>query len=262
MSAIVGEAAVANLLNLQDGCFQTLWRALEALGGDAFISGGMAATLGAAAALGVGVLGSWTAYLAAQPAPAQVRATMLGVVFAWTVCELALCRTGCLRPWMGPLVLLMNCWGPVDAALRYPAVHDIDSLFAVKQLTLLCGKLASLPFGFVNLLDNLYLLASVSCVNFCVLPVLYVIALPFDQKPEDQRRIAKGVVDDDIAIRFACWAADAMQHHKRLSRPLARVLCGRSRLHKGGGDCLPLWESALAGGYHNLTAELSVKLEA
>lgn len=151
---------------------------------------------------------SWSSYVSTSAFPACARKALLATLAVTTSIELSFCCAGYLHFWMVPLVLIANAWGPLDAVLRYPIVHDIDTFFTVKQVVILCVKLVSFPFGLADLLANLRLLLGLSLVNFAMLPILYLVALPLDLHPEVQRQAAVGVIDVDLAVRLAHLASD------------------------------------------------------
>lgn len=187
-----------------------------------------------------GALWRWSSFLGRRPGLARVRGALLAVLAAATLAELGMCAAGHLQPWMAALILLINAWGPLDAVLRYPAVHDVDTFFTVKQVLLLCVKLVSFPFGFAELLDSLHLLVALSLLNFVALPVLYLVALPLDQSPEEQQRAAKGVPDVDLAVRLALLAAERRNWACSGGYRLCETLSPRKRTP------LPLWQADAA----------------
>lgn len=152
-----------------------------------------------------GLVAAWYFRLGYMPHLHRVRTELLSVLAGVMVLELGLCCTGILDPFMAPALLLLNAWGPLDAVLRYPFVYELDSLFAVKQLLLLCAKLALFPFGFVDLLAYFYILVALWSLDFVVLPFVYIVSLPFECTPAEQRGLAKlsGASDTDVAVRLA-----------------------------------------------------------
>mmetsp|Transcript_75959 Transcript_75959/g.154106 ORF Transcript_75959/g.154106 Transcript_75959/m.154106 type:complete len:269 (+) Transcript_75959:81-887(+) len=174
---------------------------------------------------------AWTAYLWKRPDLARVRAGLLLVLLGTTFLEATLCFTGRFSAWAFPILLFLDAWGPLDAVLRFPAVHDIDTLFGLKQAVLLCGKLVLLPFAFRDLLGSLCLLLELTVINFAVLPLMYLLALPLDRSPEEQRRAAKGVEDMDLLLRIGRLASDP----RRRSALLRRF----ERLARTGKGALP-----------------------
>mmetsp|Transcript_1109 Transcript_1109/g.2294 ORF Transcript_1109/g.2294 Transcript_1109/m.2294 type:complete len:219 (-) Transcript_1109:25-681(-) len=170
---------------------------------------------------------AWSSYLARRPPPNVARRVMLGALGAATAAELLLCWVGHLCWWMVPVILLANAWGPLDAVLRYPVVHDIDTVFTVKQVLILCAKLVSFAFGLDDLLSSIELLALLSAVNFVAMPILYLVALPLDRSPEEQLQASKGVDDVDVAVRLARLAADPRR--RECLRTLGQAAATRRR---------------------------------
>jgi hypothetical protein len=141
--------------------------------------------------------------------------------------------------WMAPALALANAWGPLDAVLRYPVVHDMDSIFAMKQLMLLCGKLALFPFGFADLLGSLRTLALLWSLDFVVLPLMYLVALPLERSATEQRRLASGVNDVDLVFRLARAVASPPNRHACLAMFEQRAKAVLSPRRKA--TQLPLW---------------------
>lgn len=52
--------------------------------------------------------------------------------------------------------LLTNFWGALDAVLRFPAAHDLESFFSLKQLFLLLTKTFSFGLGMVSFKSHLW----------------------------------------------------------------------------------------------------------
>merc|ERR1719253_1242060 len=65
---------------------------------------------------------------------------MIVVLAAITVCEAAFPSYGLTHAWVPKVTLLINLWGGLDALLRFPAAHDLESFFAGKQLSLIVIK--------------------------------------------------------------------------------------------------------------------------
>eukprot|EP00929_Paragymnodinium_shiwhaense_P101204 TRINITY_DN64107_c0_g1_i1.p1 TRINITY_DN64107_c0_g1~~TRINITY_DN64107_c0_g1_i1.p1 ORF type:complete len:266 (-),score=32.19 TRINITY_DN64107_c0_g1_i1:63-860(-) len=145
----------------------------------------------------------WLSYLGAKPEPSRGRAGLKVALLLATTAELILCCTGHLHWWMIFVIVFVNGWGPLDAVLRYPHVHDVDTLFTVKQMLLLCIKLGSLAFGLSDLLAQLALLVGLGILNFVLMPAIYVTALPLDARPQEYQKLCKGVPNIDVAVKMS-----------------------------------------------------------
>lgn len=142
--------------------------------------------------------------------PGRVRAVMVIILVLAAASELALCAHGLTYGWVAAVSLTVNLWGGLDALLRYPAAHDLESFFAVKQFFLLTAKTFAYAIGMVAFRQNITLFLAVLLVNIWGLPVLYLMALPMD--PAEQ------VVKDDaydIDLAFRVWQLAVCSYERR-----------------------------------------------
>lgn len=188
----------------------------------------------------VGGLWAWCGYVGSRPSPACTRRAMIAILGVVTFVETVLCFAGYLHWWMVPVILAINTWGPLDAVLRFPVLHDIDTLFTVKQVSLLCGKVVAFSFGIAALLDSIQLLCILFCINFIILPLIYLVACPLEHSIEEQRRLAKGVADVDIALKFARAMSDPRKRRNTFRWALSSVVF----LFNAQAPVLPMWKSA------------------
>eukprot|EP00928_Gymnodinium_smaydae_P024438 TRINITY_DN19772_c0_g1_i1.p1 TRINITY_DN19772_c0_g1~~TRINITY_DN19772_c0_g1_i1.p1 ORF type:complete len:249 (+),score=40.60 TRINITY_DN19772_c0_g1_i1:98-844(+) len=201
------------------------------------------------------VIWRWACFVGGRPVTERLRSALCAALAAATAVEVSLCLLGFLRWWMVLVFLVLNAWGPLDAVLRYPVMHDVDTFFAMKQLLLLCAKLVSLSFGFVDLLSSMPLLLALSMLDFFVLPALYLMALPLDQSPEEQRRAARNVLDVDILLRAARAARDPSRRDLWLRRLRRCALDAHSVIVPAKLRGLPLWEQeGVRGGAQRRSA--------
>jgi hypothetical protein len=98
-------------------------------------------------------------------------------------------------------VVLFNAWSGLDGLLRFPAVHDVDSLFALKQGLMLVVRIGIYMVAFWWLVDNRVFLLATFLQTLVALPLMYILALPLDESLEKQAEAADSVVDDDILVR-------------------------------------------------------------
>mmetsp|Transcript_57560 Transcript_57560/g.124461 ORF Transcript_57560/g.124461 Transcript_57560/m.124461 type:complete len:291 (-) Transcript_57560:70-942(-) len=168
----------------------------------------------------------WCFYLEYQPDPRRVRAIMLCVLGPAVAAELSLVWIQQFYKWMILVLLLINFWGPLDAVLRYPVVHDFETLFSLKQILLIIAKITSYAFGLKDFYAGRFWFFGLLMLNIMGLPILYFLALPLDDSPEEQRSARESVVDEDIALRVARLMTDAEERRSswRACRRRAHVL--------------------------------------
>jgi len=155
-----------------------------------------------AVVLSAGGIWAWCLYLERRPSPEPVRNILLGVLAMATVAEYSLIYLDLLHWWMAIVLFICNFWGFLDALLRFPVLHDFDTAFSVKQVVLLCAKMASLALGFTSFRDYQVWFFFALGFNVVTLPLLYLLALPIDEGEQEQRLFSSGVVDVDIAWRL------------------------------------------------------------
>jgi len=112
--------------------------------------------------------------------PARVRASMFLVVVLVATTELILVLSGVVAPWVLLVSLTANIWGSFDAVLRFPATHELESLFSAKQFMLLFAKTVAFIYGFESVRLHLGKAICVLLFNIWCLPVLYLMAMPLD----------------------------------------------------------------------------------
>lgn len=131
--------------------------------------------------------------------PGRSRAVLFIGLSVVTTAELGLAAIGMATLKASTMSLLINLWGGMDAVMRFPASHDLESWFSVKQFALLCLKSVVYACGFVSLKQNAGMFVAMLLLNIWGLPVLFLMALPLD--PREQR------VDDesDVDLAFRVW---------------------------------------------------------
>lgn len=169
-------------------------------GSDVFTFGLFGMIVLAFALLGV-IVWAWGAFLDVhEHNPGRVRAVMVVILGVATICELGFTFCALTYPWVAVVSLLVNLWGGLDALLRFPAAHDIESFFAVKQFLLLLCKTFGYAFGINNFRMHVGKFLLVLLINIWGLPVLYLMALPLDpaeQVAADDR--------DDVDLIMRMW---------------------------------------------------------
>merc|ERR1719221_687144 len=68
--------------------------------------------------------------------------------------EFSLVAHGVIYSWVAWVSLVIAFWGPFDALLRYPAAHDIESFFSLKQFCLLIVKTFAYACGTISIRAN------------------------------------------------------------------------------------------------------------
>lgn len=142
--------------------------------------------------------------------PGRVRAWMFLILAFSTSAELGLAVAGVVQPWVLVISLVCNLWGGLDAVLRYPASHDLESFFTVKQFFLLVVKTFAYAFGILSFRSHIVKFLVVLLFNTWGLPVLYLMALPLDVNEQVVRDDEYNV---DLAVRV--WQLTLNQHERR-----------------------------------------------
>mmetsp|Transcript_127445 Transcript_127445/g.318201 ORF Transcript_127445/g.318201 Transcript_127445/m.318201 type:complete len:223 (-) Transcript_127445:114-782(-) len=147
----------------------------------------------------VGICWLWPDFVDCSDPP-QIRWALHLILALLTLMEVSIWLSGVLKPWMILVILLCNGWGLWDAFLRFPIVHDLDSLFSLKQVCLVTLKLCGYALGFRNVGKYVgWFVLIVLCCVFLV-PILWLTALPIgDVTSYHQKHDA---VDMDIAVRL------------------------------------------------------------
>lgn len=123
---------------------------------------------------------------------------MLAILALATGFEIGLAAHGLTRQWVAVVSLVVNFWGGLDALLRFPAAHDAESVFAMKQLVLNVAKSLSYAFGIVGFREHIAMFLLVLLIDIWGLPVLYLLALPLDTAEQ----VAASDRDDvDLIVR-------------------------------------------------------------
>mmetsp|Transcript_2997 Transcript_2997/g.5236 ORF Transcript_2997/g.5236 Transcript_2997/m.5236 type:complete len:206 (-) Transcript_2997:25-642(-) len=104
-------------------------------------------------------------------------------------------------PWAVGFLVLTNGWGWLDAVLRYPLLHDIDSFFTLKNMLLILLKILWLILVFMRSKTNP--VSFVICAMLAIIaPMFYAMMLPLDEPDQVYNLIKSLYIDEDIALRF------------------------------------------------------------
>jgi len=142
--------------------------------------------------------------------PARVRSAMMAILAFSTLCELSFSYAGWTRQWVVMISIAVNLWGGLDSLLRFPAAHDFESFFAVKQVCLLLVKTFSYAFGIIDFRQHIGKFLVVLLIIIWGLPVLYLMALPLDpaeQVAADER--------DDVDLVVRVWQLTTCQSERQ-----------------------------------------------
>jgi len=163
----------------------------------------------------VGVCWLWPDFVDAYDPP-RIRAVLMVLLLIETLGEAILWVTDVIKPWMVLVIIICNGWGHLDAFLRYPIVHDIDSLFGLKQVFLITLKLAGYALGFRDVGKYVgWFVLTMLCTVFS-LPILWLTALPIGDTSSYHRN--HGVVDVDIVVRVWSFCRDPRERDATLTR--------------------------------------------
>jgi len=160
-------------------------------------------------AFGVGACWLWPDYVDSHDF-VQVRGKLLQAWVLEMCFELVIWYSGCVKSLCFVAIIVANVWGMLDAFLRYPVVHDIDTLFGLKQLFLILIKLIAYTAGFVNIAKDVGLFVLLLLSSTCVLPIVWLVSLPI---VDVGSHFGHSVEDVDLAVRL----------YRLASRPAQRV---------------------------------------
>ena len=108
-----------------------------------------------------------------------------------------------------PVVLFINIYGFLDAVVRFPSVPQLESYFCGKLFLSVLGKTVVYAVGFIGIKHWALLFLSALFLNVWLLPVLYVLAIPFgDTSPFHK--------DRDMLVRLFLCAADPKERELAL----------------------------------------------
>mmetsp|Transcript_36946 Transcript_36946/g.81099 ORF Transcript_36946/g.81099 Transcript_36946/m.81099 type:complete len:224 (-) Transcript_36946:76-747(-) len=138
--------------------------------------------------------------------PPRIRGALLFFLLLESCVEVAVWSCGAVKAWVIVIVVLANCWGMLDALLRYPVVHDVDTFFSVKQAVLIVSKFAGYGLGFKNMSKHAGWFILMVLVCIFTVPVLWLTALPIGDFTRVHQK--HGRVDVDLAVRIWRFISD------------------------------------------------------
>jgi len=163
--------------------------------------------------------------LADDPRPELARTALFVVWVVATGLELCCWWAKFTTWWMAVATIVHSIWGWLDAILRFPKLHDVESLFTLKHVCLMLLKMLLLAFGMTNLQKNALYFLGLLFLNM-MLPVIYLLMLPLDDEAVYQRIYSHGVVDEDIAIRMFRVLANPTQNWFKCKRQAEAAFFG------------------------------------
>lgn len=142
----------------------------------------------------VGVCWLWPEFVEDSPY-ANVRRLLFWMFAVQAALEVCMFLGGAMGLKLLALAAFVNVWGMLDAFLRFPIAHDVDTLFGLKQFVLFMVKLIGYIFGLWTDMDAPWLVFVV-WLNVITLPLLWLMAVPVEIEEKHDS------VDLDIAVRL------------------------------------------------------------
>mmetsp|Transcript_45033 Transcript_45033/g.106975 ORF Transcript_45033/g.106975 Transcript_45033/m.106975 type:complete len:226 (-) Transcript_45033:110-787(-) len=149
----------------------------------------------------------------------KIRRALQASLLLQVAAELSVWSSGQLWSWMLFVIVFTNFWGMFDAFLRYPIVHDIDSLFGLKQVLLITARVCCYALGFKSIAHNAGWFVLLLLVCIFSLPILWLTALPIGD--HSSYHMKHDVVDVDIAVRI--WSCACSPTERKELRTRMRV---------------------------------------
>eukprot|EP00931_Biecheleriopsis_adriatica_P013303 TRINITY_DN114665_c0_g1_i1.p1 TRINITY_DN114665_c0_g1~~TRINITY_DN114665_c0_g1_i1.p1 ORF type:complete len:232 (-),score=27.94 TRINITY_DN114665_c0_g1_i1:56-724(-) len=147
----------------------------------------------------LGVCWLWPEFVDTRDPP-SIRSWLYAMVLLLTIEELCAYANDVVSGRALIAILLCNVWGHLDAFLRFPVVHDLDSFFGLKQVCLLLLKLVGYIFGFRDIGRYVGWFVLALLVNVLTLPILWLTALPIGDVSSYHQK--HDVVDMDVLMRI------------------------------------------------------------
>lgn len=114
---------------------------------------------------------------------------MLVVLGSITLLELCLGLCEVTHPTAVAVCMFVNFWGALDAVLRFPATHCLETFFGVKQVGLFGAKASAFVISALSFPVSIPTLMALLLLDVLGVPLLYLMALPTDyrdtQDPND-----------------------------------------------------------------------------
>jgi len=130
---------------------------------------------------------------------ARVKAVMSLTLLLLIATETCLGLRGVTHSSALAVCLVANLWGGLDAVLRFPAEHDLESFFGLKQIGLIGAKSCAFMCSFFLHNASFPVLLSLLIIDAWGLPLLYIMALPTE--PQEQQALFDPHNDVDVVVR-------------------------------------------------------------
>eukprot|EP00931_Biecheleriopsis_adriatica_P092903 TRINITY_DN66671_c0_g1_i1.p1 TRINITY_DN66671_c0_g1~~TRINITY_DN66671_c0_g1_i1.p1 ORF type:complete len:228 (+),score=34.84 TRINITY_DN66671_c0_g1_i1:62-685(+) len=144
----------------------------------------------------------------------------IGMIIVWLLLsclDIWIWRQNQAPAWSAIVLLITNVWGWLDAVLRYPILHDVDSLFTLKNLLLILLKIGWLIWVFTR--NKAYPISFVVCSMLAIIvPMFYAMFLPLDESEQAYNLIKSTYSDDDLAKRLWHFASNPRESVRAFNR--------------------------------------------
>lgn len=115
-----------------------------------------------------------------------------------------------MKPFFLPAVLAVDIYAYLDGIARFPSIPSIESYFAFKLMGSVIAKTIIYATGFANIQAWSLLFLSALFLNVWLLPVLYVMALPFGDSSPGLRK------DRDMLIEVLYFLTDEQEREEKI----------------------------------------------
>lgn len=176
----------------------------------------------------------------------HIRRALLRALAVCTLIEAWLWLSGDLETWSFALIFVVNCWGTLDAVLRFPVMHSWSSIFVWKQLALVMLKVMCYVCGFHDAVDRLALFVIALLGLVFTMPLLYITALPIGDSV--QLHMKHDAVDQDLFMRALKVFFD--QHAQ------AEIKIARDQLAVGTAKVVPVLRQRVIKSFPHLAPAL------
>lgn len=158
--------------------------------------------------------------------PARVRHAMMFILGLATVMECTFSLKELTLPWVAVVSLFVNFWGGLDALLRFPVAHDLESGFVFKQLFLVTAKTLGYALGMNGFRQHASSFFLILVIIIWGLPVLFLMAMPLDPR---EQVLADDECNVDILVKL--WRLSSCQHARHRYRQGCRAWLHSSLSH-------------------------------
>jgi len=153
----------------------------------------------------------------------RVRTVLHFLLLVQSFAEISMWTNGIVYSWMFIPIILTNICGMLDAILRYPVVHQVDTTFTLKQALVVVFRFLLYAIGYkkVGRSPGWFLLWQLAGV--LTLPTVWLAALPIDDPQCNHMK--HGAMEEDILVRV--WRMATSPADRKLLGKQLRVLTCR-----------------------------------